>query len=430
MVRTDTPPAVLTLETLPQSEQAERRQTDDASLPIGSDFCLRFPAPWEQQFLRDTSQRRVQLVARRSPAVILAFVGILIADWFMVPDRFQVALILRLLAFLPLYALTLYLFRRWATSSARDWLLSGSAVLTSLIHMAILVPSQNPLASGHLATLSVIVVCWDSLLRPAFVPALTSGILVGMGFVASLLAMPAQGGPLAIPVGVLLLSSMVFSLYGNYTLEKAERAAYLLERNQHLLRTRLHAAHERLSQQARLDPLTGVPNRRHFDETLPRFWQAHAGQNGAPVHPVQPICVILLDVDFFKPYNDHYGHPAGDRCLYAVAQAIAQCVRQPEDLIARIGGEEFALVLQQASPQEAMEVAQRVRSTIKALAMPHRFRPDDAGIVTISQGISCGRPRNQAEMGALIHEADQTLYKAKALGRDGIATTKTATSHA
>lgn len=426
MVRTDTPPAALHQEPLRQPAPAERRQTDDATLPIGIGLCLRFPAQWERQFLQDTSARRVKLVMRRSPAVILAFVGILIADWFMVPDRFQAALTLRLLAFLPLYALTVYLFRQWAKSSARDWLLSGSAVLTSLIHMAILVPSQTPLASAHLATLSVIVVCWDSLLRPAFIPALANCILVSVGMALSMQVMPAQGGALAIPVSVLLLSSMVFSLYGSYTLEKAERAAYLLERKQGLLRTRLHAAHERLSQQARLDPLTGIPNRRHFDEALPRFWQtpSTAGESPAPL-----VSVILLDVDFFKPYNDHYGHPAGDRCLHAVAQAMAQCVRQPEDLIARIGGEEFALVLQDTSPQEAMEVAQRIRSTIKALAMPHQFRPDGAGIVTISQGLSYGRPGNQAEILALINEADQTLYKAKALGRDSIATTQAPPNH-
>ncbi|TAK95949.1 MAG: GGDEF domain-containing protein [Aquabacterium sp.] len=430
MVRTDTPPAAMALTALHTSAQAERRQTDDAPHAIESGLCLRFPAKWEAQFLQDTSARRISLVLRRSPAVILAFVGILIADWFMVPDRFQMALLLRLLAFLPLYALTLYLFRQWGTSSARDWLLSGSAVLTSLLHLAIVVPSQNPLASAHLATLSVIVVCWDSLLRPAFVPALTNGILVGMGFVASLLAMPAQGGPLAIPVTLLLLSSMVFSLYGNYTLEKAERAAYLLERNQRLLRARLHAAHERLSQQARLDPLTDIPNRRHFDETLPRFWQAHTGQHGEPVHHAHPICVILLDVDFFKPYNDHYGHPAGDRCLHAVAQAIAQCVRQPEDLVARIGGEEFALILRQTSAQEALDVAQRIRSTVKALAIPHHFRPDAMDIVTISQGLSWGQAQSQAEMQALINKADQTLYRAKAQGRDGIATAEAKTPHA
>lgn len=426
MVRTDTPPVTSAPDALPHAASTERRQTDDAPPPIESGFCLRFPAQWEQQFLQDTSARRVKLVLRRSPAAILTFVGILMADWFMVPDRFHVALILRLAAFLPLYALTMHLYQRCAATAARDWLLSGSAVLTSLLHLAIVVPSQTPLASAHLATLSVIVVCWDSLLRPAFLPALVNGILVGLGMVAALLVMPAQGGALAIPVSVFLLSSMVFSLYGSYTLEKAERSAYVLERHQRHLRTRLHAAHERLSQQARLDPLTGIPNRRHFDETLARFWSTPPHQHDAPARHVN---VILLDVDFFKPYNDHYGHPAGDRCLQAVAQAIAQCIRQPEDLIARIGGEEFALVLHQASPQEAHEVAQRIRDTVRALGIPHRFRQDGAGIVTISQGLSHGQPRSLAEMQSLINEADQALYRVKAQGRDGIATTTEASAH-
>lgn len=427
MVRTDPQPATFALDDPSLVASAERRQTDDVPPPMESGFCLRFPAPWEQQFLRDTSARRVTLVSRRSPAAILTFVGILIADWFMVPDRFDMALILRLAAFLPLYAVTLQLYKRWATSAARDWLLSGSAVLTSLLHLAIVVPSQTPLASAHLATLAVIVVCWDSLLRPAFLPALMNCVLVAVGTLAALFVMPAPGYTLSVPVSVFLLSSMVFSLYGSYTLEKAERAAYLLERHQRQLRTSLHAAHERLTQQARLDPLTGIPNRRHFDETLPRFWQTSSQQSETPASQVS---LILLDVDFFKPYNDHYGHPAGDRCLQAVAQAMAQCVRQPKDLLARIGGEEFALVLQQTSAQEAHEVAQRIRDMVRRLAIPHHFRPDGAGIVTISQGLSHGLPRSLAEMQAMISEADQALYRVKAKGRDGIATAEAEAPHA
>lgn len=381
-----------------------------AELPQQAHLDLRFPAPLEQQFLHDTARRRVTLVRRRSPVVILMFVGMLLSDWFMVPDRFHVALMLRLVVFVPFYLLTVRLFERWADSPSRDWILVGGGALTLLLNLLLIVPSSSPLACAYLATLSVIVVCWDSILRPGFLPALVHSAWMLLGFAGALAFWPSHGCPLAVPITVMLLSSVVFSLYGNYTLEKAERLAYRIGLNQRLLRERLHLAHERLTQQARLDPLTQIPNRRHFDETLPLLCQASAGE----------LCVMMLDVDYFKPYNDGYGHPAGDRCLHAVAQALAQCVRQPQDLIARIGGEEFGVVLRDTSLQKGQEVAERIRGAVREQALVHSFRPDQVGIVTISLGLAVGRPHQLSAMQALVEAADKALYRAKAQGRDRI----------
>lgn len=415
MVRTDSPEHPAT--------QPERRQPAGEALASASELdaalageagpariSLQFPSQLEQQFLHDTASRRVALVLRRSPVVILMVVGMLLSDWFMVNDRLHAALVLRLGGFVPLYLLTVRLFRRRARSASRDWILAVSGMLTVLINLWIIVPSHSPLACAYLATLSVIVVCWDSILRPAFLPALAHSGLMLLGFAGALLMMPDQGGPLAIPISVMLLASVVFSLYGNYTLEKAERSAYLLWQHQRKLREQLHHAHARLNQQARLDPLTQIPNRRHFDEALPRMWHTTTGE----------LCVMVLDVDYFKPYNDHYGHPAGDRCLHAVAQALAQCVRQPQDLIARIGGEEFAVVLRDTDLDRAHEVAERIRSAIRVQALVHGFRPDQVGIVTISLGLAMGRPDSQTAMQALLEAADQALYEAKAKGRDQV----------
>ncbi len=372
---------------------------------------LSFAPRLEQQFLHDTAARRIKLITRRSPVVVLMFVGFLLADWFMVNDRLHAALLLRLGVFVPLYLLTVRLFRQHARSAARDWILAGGGTLTVMINLAVIVPSPGPLACAYLATLSVIVVCWDSILRPAFMSALVHSGLALLGFSLALALLPGHGGPLAVPIGVLLLASVVFSLYGSYTLERAERTAYLMWQNQRQLRAQLHQAHERLHQQARLDPLTQIPNRRHFDETLPRIWPGATGQ----------VCVMLLDVDYFKPYNDHYGHPAGDRCLHAVAQALAQCVRQPQDLMARIGGEEFAVVLRNTDLPQAQEVAERIRSTVHALGLTHDFRADHVGRVTISLGLTMGQPTSDVAMHAMVEAADQALYQAKATGRDRVA---------
>lgn len=376
---------------------------------------LRFSPQLERQFLTDTAAQRTKLVLRRSPVVMLTFVGMLTADWFMIPDRFQVALVVRTLAFIPFLLLTLHLFVRLSATSSRDWLLTGSGVLTAMLNLLLIVPSNSPLAFSYLATLSLMVGCWDSIFRPGFLPALAHCTMVMAGFCLAIAMMPEHGGELATPIFVLLLSSMVFSLYGNYTLERSERAAYLQRLNQNLLRTKLGSVNDRLSRQARLDPLTGLPNRRHFDESLTKIVRA---QSERIQGPQSEISVILLDVDFFKPYNDNYGHPAGDRCLQALAQALSQCVRQPEDVVARIGGEEFAVVLSNAPNQRGIEVAERIRSTLKALGLPHGFRPDGDSTVSISIGLATGTPTDQHSMQSLISEADRALYRAKSLGRN------------
>lgn len=378
-------------------------------------YVLHFPSQLERQFLADTAFERSKLLIRRSPVVMLTFVGMLTADWFMVPDRFQIALLIRTLAFIPLFLLTIHLFVRLSATSFRDWLLTGSGALTALLNLLVIVPSISPLAFSYLATLAFTVVCWDSILRPGFLPAFAHSIMVMASFCFATFVMPDHGGVLAIPILVLLVSSMIFSVYGNYTLERSERAAYLQRLNQNLLRTKLGIVNDRLSRQAHLDPLTGIPNRRHFDESLAKIVQS---QSERPQLLPDEISVILLDVDFFKPYNDNYGHPAGDRCLQALAQALSQSVRQPKDLVARVGGEEFAVVLSNATNQYGIEISERIHNALKALSMPHAFRPDSVRFVSISMGLATGTPVDQDSMMKLIREADQALYRAKSLGRN------------
>lgn len=239
--------------------------------------------------------------------------------------------------------------------------------------------------------------------------------MVMIGFCFATYVMPDHGGVLAIPIAVLLTSSIVFSLYGNYTLERSERTAYLQRINQNLLRTELGYVNDRLSRQAHLDPLTELPNRRYFDDSLKKILQSRGRRTQ---NLPEEVSVILLDVDFFKLYNDNYGHPAGDRCLQALAQALSHCVRQSEDVIARIGGEEFAVVLVDAPNQRGIEVGERILSTLKALCLPHAFRPDGINFVSISAGLATGTPIDHNSMINLISEADQALYRAKSAGRN------------
>lgn len=180
---------------------------------------------------------------------------------------------------------------------------------------------------------------------------------------------------------------------------------------------RLQKLNEELRHLARIDALTQVATRRAFDEALTQEW-LRAVRTGAP------LSLLLLDVDHFKLFNDHYGHPAGDGCLRAVADAVRSVVRRGTDLVARYGGEEFALLLPVTPVVGARTVAERVLQHIAASAIPHARSPV-APIVTASLGLCTFDPHAIASMPeetvrpeTLLRVADQALYQAKRGGRN------------
>lgn len=172
----------------------------------------------------------------------------------------------------------------------------------------------------------------------------------------------------------------------------------------------LQEANLKLENLAHLDSLTGVANRRRFDEHFAREWQRLSRDH-------QPLSLILLDVDYFKLYNDHYGHQQGDDCLVRLAQALDLLTYRSTDLVARYGGEEFAIVLPAADVAGAIAVAKRVQMTIQALAIPH-CQSIVGDTVSVSMGIASTQPSAAEFPEALIKKADKALYQAKQRGRN------------
>ena len=158
------------------------------------------------------------------------------------------------------------------------------------------------------------------------------------------------------------------------------------------------------------DGLTGVANRRCFDETMDTEWRRceRAGLS---------IALILADIDHFKAFNDHYGHQAGDTCLKAVAGVLGGCVRHPPDLVARYGGEEFVCVLPHETLDGAITVAQRMLDRVRVMDIPHT-RSTSADRVTVSLGIAAVTPNRDVAPASLIAAADARLYEAKTAGRN------------
>ena len=171
----------------------------------------------------------------------------------------------------------------------------------------------------------------------------------------------------------------------------------------------LEDANRKLATLSITDGLTGLSNRRHFDDVL-RTECARATRVG------QPLAVVMLDVDYFKRFNDRHGHQAGDACLIRVAQALAAGMRRAGDLTARYGGEEFSMVLPNTGADEARQIGDALRRAIEELAIPHASA--DAAQVTISVGIAVQSPPGAADPDALLRLADAALYHAKDAGRN------------
>lgn len=176
---------------------------------------------------------------------------------------------------------------------------------------------------------------------------------------------------------------------------------------------RLEATERQLRELAYVDGLTGVANRRHFDEQLQIEWR-RCERSG------QPLSLLMIDIDHFKHYNDQYGHQQGDGCLQAVAGALRTVLGRAHDLVARYGGEEFVCLLPEVDAAGALSVAESLRTAVQALQLPHASSPV-AGVVTVSIGAASGVPREDGKPADLLARADASLYRAKSEGRNRVA---------
>lgn len=174
----------------------------------------------------------------------------------------------------------------------------------------------------------------------------------------------------------------------------------------------LQAANQELQRLANLDGLTQLANRRRFDEYLEQEWRRLAREQ-------LPLSLILCDVDYFKNYNDTYGHQAGDDCLRTIAMVLQASAKRPADVVARYGGEEFALVLPNTPLEGALQVAEDIRIALKRLKLEHQ-RSQVATVVTLSLGVATVIPSSNWASSSLVAEADRALYQAKSEGRDRI----------
>jgi diguanylate cyclase (GGDEF)-like protein len=205
-----------------------------------------------------------------------------------------------------------------------------------------------------------------------------------------------------------LMAGAIFMLAANYFLEREYRRSYLYGVQNRLHVAALRESNDKLTALSHLDPLTGIANRRNFDETLASLCRQADRE---------PFGIIILDIDYFKNFNDLYGHPVGDDCIRRVAGILRASMRRTGDRVARFGGEEFVALLPRTGLKESIDVAERMRRGVRDLGIPHassRVAP----VVTISAGVLW--VSGQADPAGILARADAALYQAKREGRDRV----------
>ena len=234
------------------------------------------------------------------------------------------------------------------------------------------------------------------MLGMTFYASVGAAIVVFSGFLIAALVQGLPGGPLIIDLSVLAFTNVIGAMV-SYSLERANRTNFLEERL--------------LIETASRDGLTGIHNRRFFDEHISALWPQ-------AIRDRSPLVLLLVDIDHFKAYNDYYGHQAGDECLRKVADCLSRSARRPLDVTARYGGEEFAVILYDARRDHAEEAARRIRAGIEALGIEHEASPHPTKRLTVSIGVACVEPVAGRSCFGFIQLADEALYSAKERGRD------------
>ena len=372
---------------------------------------LRFADEVEARFEEDTQHQRSRSMVVAGLISAIIYCLFLINDHSFRPDTFTTALTLRVGVMLPFGMPILWWVYRGVSPAQRETLMASTVIVATVISCLILVESTVPYSYLDVFSFGLILLVGNIVYSLRFNYACVSSaicIFIILLFVLSYDPMPPEAKRLAI---FTIIAQALFTLVANYRFEQSERTSYL-----HVLKEKIRAGYylkdnQELSRMSVTDPLTNLANRRQFDTVFPVRWQ-EATDKG--------LCLglVVIDIDHFKAYNDYYGHPQGDECLRQVATAM-QANSRDADLVVRFGGEEFVVLIANASPEAAKPAAERIRHNVEALEIPNHGVSAQS-VVTVSVGVAVLYPKVSLAPAELLSQADEALYEAKRQGRNRV----------
>lgn len=391
-------------------EEAEQDEARCQQALESQSRWLRFPAPLEDAYLAHHAESRRKVLALNTLVGLITYNVFALSNRAMFPDIQESVLDVQawLSGVLLMMAVLNYFTPRplW-----REGIFSLGTAMLAVVSTWIV--SHSHLTSALCYSVSLMLIPMFSAVgarQPFWFTCLPAVI----ASVAAAMLLQPQGATQAVVYRdslFMIVNNMAYTLILSYTLEHGSRKEWLLARIDGLQRDALLAASLRLKALSVVDPLTGISNRRQFEDDLDRIWreclqdQRHLG-------------MLIIDVDHFKLYNDRQGHLAGDDCLKQVAELISQTAQTHKGLAARLGGEEFGVLLPGGTLEQARNLAERIRHAVSQADMPHDYSPSRH--VTVSIGVASITPQEGMDRVSLFATADKALYEAKRTGRNRV----------
>ena len=365
---------------------------------------LRFPPKLEAAFEAETSPARCRRLMVYGLVALVLYDLYLLSDLRLVPDIFASALVLRLGVVTPLFLAVILSLRFRPPPALRESLQATLIVVVATSIVWLTAFSHSPTHVYRHVGVILVILFANVVMRIRFwyaTAASLASLAIYAAIVIQIQEMPFVGRMTAI---VVLANIVLFTLMANHALERDTRREFLFRMQDRLRR-------DELEKMAHRDALTGLGNRRHLDDALERLW---------PEAQVcsESIAVMMLDIDAFKAFNDYYGHLAGDTCLQRISAVVTAELRNPEDVVARFGGEELVMVFADMELGEGVAIAERIRRAVETVGIPHEASL--TGVVTVSIGVSAGIPSPEFAPQSFLEAADAALYAAKRNGRNQV----------
>ncbi len=375
-------------------------------------YGLRFPAPLEYRFEADTSRARSRMLAAIGTIGFLTALMLVPRLRATLPDMAPEVATFYLGLCIPAGLAAVLVLLLNPRPLLREVLIAVTHTAGSLCVIVLFLASKSADMAVFAGTVTLLMVYGAVGLQLRFPFAVWS--VAGIFFAEAIgLRLRAAADEHTVQ-NLLILSACTgaYTLLANWRMERQHRRNYLVSLRERLEKHDMTLRNKELDELSRRDPLTGLANRRAYDLWLARAWQQTV-ETGAE------LGLIVIDIDHFKLYNDFYGHAAGDTCLQVIARSLGEQLRGTSDLVVRMGGEEFAVLLPRLQEHVCADVAERLRVAVEALELPH-MGLGQSGLVSVSAGVASRLAGGADTPDKLFAAADAALYCAKQAGRNRV----------
>ena len=374
-------------------------------------WLLRFPPELEERFEEDQREQRVREQRNVGILATILLNLFVLSDFLISPASLERSIFYRLGIFTPWAIITMILVPRRGVMM-REMLTLSTIVLGS--HVVLMASPGSGPAEIAAAEFGLLLVLFFGALTLAmrFPYAVVAGVIVIFQGGMYAAREPWLALPEIVNIDMLMTTSVILALVSAYKAERGVRMAHLSYMREEYRRKSLAVKNRDLIELSNVDGLTGLANRRHLDTGLRGLWEMERRDRF-------PVSLILLDIDHFKRLNDTFGHPFGDHVLMVLAGILRSHVRTEGDIAARYGGEEFAIVLPGQDQKQALRIAERLCSEVRATPIV-TIHGEQTVSITISCGVSTAEMRAASSPESLIAAADGALYQAKRGGRDRV----------